>query len=545
MAIEDLVFNEYSEVFKDYKGYDVGGINTYLLPTKLKKYIIDKTTLLNNKIKDLKNFYSDDSIRKNNKDKSIAPVINELDNDFIYNLCLLHFILVSSYQNSEEKDKFYSTNVAMNIGRNMIRKYLFYLKCKYIYFKEASYSDWYTAKISTNKTLAKNVVYNDYIAHLGFRVIEILEYCNMVQNDLTTISYNERIYILSVDDKLSDLKSKSMLDFPLKLPMIVEPKKYDKENLGGYLLNNVKYSDELIIHKDIIKDKSLIKDDNVIYDMVNRISSTPYKINNELLDYILNNKHNLLMDPDEPSIYENIENKSKHQRAKHSSYISKINLQETILGIAEFFKNFTAIYFPVRMDSRGRMYCSSTYLNYQSSELAKALLLFSIPGIINKSNLTDVKYLEYYGVNCFGKDKISDSAKTKWIKDNTEDIINYNNGKLLNKAKDKLLFLAFCMEYSRYMNFLNNQNTFDFYTYLPIQLDATCNGFQHLALLSNEDTLFKELNLISDNDTPKDFYNFLVHKLGNMFDKNLEEEKVEQEKEKVEEKDGVNNTENT
>ena len=95
----------------------------------------------------------------------------------------------------------------------------------------------------------------------------------------------------------------------------------------------------------------------------------------------------------------------------------------------------------------------------------------------------------------------------------------------MNKAKDKLLFLAFCMQYSRYVDFLNNQNTFDFHTYLPIQLDATCNGFQHLALLSNEDTLFKKLNLVSDNDTPKDFYNFLVHKLGNIFDKNLQQEK--------------------
>ena len=55
------------------------------------------------------------------------------------------------------------------------------------------------------------------------------------------------------------------------------------------------------------------------------------------------------------------------------------------------------------------------------------------------------------------------------------------------------------MEYSRYVDFLSKENTFYIHTYLPIQLDATCNGFQHLALLSNEDTLFKELNLLSEN----------------------------------------------
>jgi DNA-directed RNA polymerase len=80
------------------------------------------------------------------------------------------------------------------------------------------------------------------------------------------------------------------------------------------------------------------------------------------------------------------------------------------------------------------------------------------------------------------------------------------------------------MEYKRYINFLNDENSYEFHTYLPIQLDATCNGFQHLALLSNEDTLFKELNLIVDgSNTPNDFYNFLVHKLDIVFDKKIEE----------------------
>lgn len=73
-----------------------------------------------------------------------------------------------------------------------------------------------------------------------------------------------------------------------------------------------------------------------------------------------------------------------------------------------------------------------------------------------------------------------------------------SNHKLLLKAKDKLLFLSFCIEYKRYIEFLYKENAQIFYTYLPIQLDATCNGFQHMALLSNEKTLFKELNLEKD-----------------------------------------------
>lgn len=81
------------------------------------------------------------------------------------------------------------------------------------------------------------------------------------------------------------------------------------------------------------------------------------------------------------------------------------------------------------------------------------------------------------------------------------------------------------MEYKRYINFVNDENTNRFETYLPIQLDATCNGFQHLALLSNENILFKELNLKVDKGEkyPKDFYTFLLHKLISIFEQKVYE----------------------
>lgn len=56
----------------------------------------------------------------------------------------------------------------------------------------------------------------------------------------------------------------------------------------------------------------------------------------------------------------------------------------------------------------------------------------------------------------------------------------------MSKAKSKLIFLSFCMEYKRLHNYFSNQEVQLFNTYLPIQLDATCYGFQHMALLSNE-----------------------------------------------------------
>jgi DNA-directed RNA polymerase len=109
---------------------------------------------------------------------------------------------------------------------------------------------------------------------------------------------------------------------------------------------------------------------------------------------------------------------------------------------------------------------------------------------------------------------------------NLEDIVNFDNGVLLNKAENKILFLSFCLEFIKYIQALNNKDSF-FGTNSPIQLDATCNCFQHLTLLVDDLALSKELNLneSSWNDNPKDFYiyNFIAFKVKNFVDKKLDE----------------------
>jgi DNA-directed RNA polymerase len=67
----------------------------------------------------------------------------------------------------------------------------------------------------------------------------------------------------------------------------------------------------------------------------------------------------------------------------------------------------------------------------------------------------------------------------------------------------------------RFENFLNNENIPQFKTYMPIQLDGTCNGFQHLAMLSNETKLFETLNLYraTKKDEPRDFYQTILDTL--------------------------------
>ena len=66
------------------------------------------------------------------------------------------------------------------------------------------------------------------------------------------------------------------------------------------------------------------------------------------------------------------------------------------------------------------------------------------------------------------------------------------------------------MEYAKFLEFLTTGSNVHFQTHLPIQLDATCNGFQHIAMLANEQSLFGDLNLKTKRDaSKKDFYEFV------------------------------------
>ena len=518
-AIEEIVFDEYSLLFKNYKGYSSGDIDLSLLSPSINKCIIDKTPELTTNINNMKSYFLSEN-KKNNLDIHLIPFFEVIDVDEFLNQCLINFLRIVTNQSAAEDDlKSSSLRLALSIGNNIIKIYLYKLKCSTEENKSMKYSEWYNSFVITHKDFCENVLEVDsVIAKLGYLMLEALEVCGLVYHDVVTVSKDVKYQKYFPHPNIDIRTERIMLDFPLKLPMIVPPKPYSKGILGGYLLNDVKYNEELIIYNRVSKDRSFVENKNVIYNMINSISSTPYKINLQLLDYLSVDKHKLLLDKNEPSKYEGIKKKTNYQKAKHSGYVSKIVLQETILGIAEFFGKFPQIYFPVRMDTRGRIYCKNNYLNYQSSELAKALLLFAKPGIISKSDLSGIKYLEFYGVNCYGNSKISDKSKLSWIKKNLDNIINYDNGILLNKAEDKLLFLAFCMEYKRYIEFINDENATEFHTYLPVQLDATCNGFQHLALLSNENTIFKELNLVKQDEVkPRDFYNYLVHKLNHLF----------------------------
>nr|YP_009469563.1 hypothetical protein [Pseudocercospora mori]AVE15073.1 hypothetical protein [Pseudocercospora mori] len=532
LEVEKFLLNFKSKVNADKPTPTSDGLAVSLLSGPAARVILNKLEYINKYIELL--------LQSNvKKDELYIEVLRGVGASFIRDNLIYHLLKVLTHTKTEHEEMLAMVSICVKVGKELVNKYFSTIKGD----DKTNFRVWTATYLKSKPELKAVLEENDrFFMRLGDMALEVLNFSELMRVDVVTVSRRERrLEYKIVDPDLLKLDKKDVIAVtPLRLPMIVEPKDY-KDGEGGYLLNNVDYSEDIFTDKHSYKLGSELAPDNKVLPLVNSLNKMPFKINTELLDFVTSDigSYLLIKSSDlelEPGVV-----LSKYKQNSHKKLVSKFVHQEFILKIANLYRNFNSIYYPVRLDHRGRLYCMAPYLNYQGNDLAKALLLFSYPGTLDKSHLDDVKYLKAFGANCFGGaiSKSSVEAKCRWIDDNVLNIINYENGILIKKAKEKLLFVSFCIEYKRYINFLNDDLATEFKTYLPIQLDATCNGFQHLSLLSQESKLYDELNLTNNDKYPKDFYNFLLHKVtgyikykiaNGIFEEELKENKELKEK---------------
>jgi hypothetical protein len=497
----------------------------------------------------------------------LSNIIENVDNLSIFNI--LMYVLFNIINNYNTVDIYLNTHTQII---NLIIKKLYRLYLYNLYIKELKdkkkleefkffnkdeieitdqseledihYFNWKNNK----KILIYKLSEPDLQHSIGSKLVELLYDTNCVKLNKKVIEENEQYYYEPTETLLNLLPKDGLGNFinPLiyseKLPMIAKPKNYERvnfyredgtkytiEKLGGYFLNNLFNNDEIIINNWRLKFESKIKDFNMIYDTINKMSSVGFKINKNVLNFIIefNEVYDLtLIDKIHPlEVKQKKDKLTKKESKELESFISQKRVQDNIIALAYVYSLVDEFFIPVRLDYRGRIYCTPAYLNYQSTELAKSLLLFSKSEQIIKTDTKSINYLKIYGANCFGNglDKKSGNDRIKWIDDNIHDIIHFWNGKLIKKADSKLLFIAFCFEFKKFIEEFNNDKPF-FKTYLPIQLDATCNGYQHISMLGNDKILSENLNIKTSNfeNVPDDFYSIIGLMVKEMISKEIE-----------------------
>lgn len=459
-------------------------------------------------------------------------IIRELGGDYVASLLLSYFMEILTKESVSLEDN-------ETPGISTIKSFYDFGKTVFTKFVYNKYN-----KSGKNVSLSNyiNSIKNDYdliykedgsYAMLGGYFVWSLVTVKLLFECLDKHPENvkEVMYYLRV---LPEVRSKLKKDqikvfhLPQKLPMVCIPKDYvysiipEVNQLGGYLLNDVCYTQELVKSKVGYGEKTKIKDVNLVVELVNGMSKTPYKVNKDTLEYVYKYgiEKKILVDDSGPELKSFLSDPYKSSTTYSNKYyrslVSKILMERNVLSIADTFSNVEKIYFPLFLDNRTRIYCSTSYFDYQRTDLAKGLLLFANPGLIYRHQSEVIKYFKAYGANMYGNglDKKSLNYRVKWIEDNSVRLENFESNDIIDYAENKVCFISFCYEYKRFLHFLSNKEDTVFKTYLPIQLDATCNGYQHLSLLTKETKFMSKLNLSvsSHDDDPDDFYSYILSK---------------------------------
>jgi len=186
---------------------------------------------------------------------------------------------------------------------------------------------------------------------------------------------------------------------------------------------------------------------------------------------------------------------------ERTMFSHRLRLTQYILPVAKELAVEEKLYFPWTLDFRGRLYPLPAYVNPQADDLGKSILQFAEGTPLGDSG---AYWLAVHGANVAGYDKISNDDRVRWVFDNQSMILACANNPLdcreWTDMDSPFQFLAFCFEWKRYQ-----EEGATMISHLPIAMDGTCNGLQHLSAMLQDERGGTAVNLVP-SVTPKDVY---------------------------------------
>lgn len=192
------------------------------------------------------------------------------------------------------------------------------------------------------------------------------------------------------------------------------------------------------------------------------------------------------------------------------------------LNIAQQFVKYEAIYFPHMLDFRARKYPIANYLNPQGNELARGLLEFA-EGMAVEDDST-AGWIAIQVANSYGIDKEHYEDRIAWVEERKDLWLRIAEDPVSNlewadpDVVDKpFQTLAAILDWVGYL-----KEGYGYISHLPIMVDGTCNGIQHLSALTRDEEAGYYVNLIP-GDKPRDIYKYVADKQGILLEKLCEE----------------------
>ena len=268
-----------------------------------------------------------------------------------------------------------------------------------------------------------------------------------------------------------------------------------------------------------------------IMQAVNKVQSTPYKVNKRLLNVIKTildmggGRAGIEQSEPLPEIAPLTGEPDKETLRLHKKRMYERHMQELarrsralrvykIYNTAKDFSEYNTIYFPCNIDFRGRIYPMS-YLNHQGDDIMKSVLHYADPKPCTRDE--DIDLLKVQGCNLYGNDKISLKERCEWIDKNEKEILASSADPFLctfwESADEPLQFLSFCDAYRDALLYRQNNGTLVGYKCpIPIAYDGTCSGLQHYSAMLRDEIGGSAVNLV-DHDKPADIYQNVADKV--------------------------------
>ena len=268
---------------------------------------------------------------------------------------------------------------------------------------------------------------------------------------------------------------------------------------------------------------------------VNNLQQTGWKINNRVLDAML--KH----DKDFISREEVKDNDAKEMKRR-----SKLIEWTFTMKKAQLLRN-DVFYQYLQADYRGRLYYTEAFLNFQGSDIARGMLRFARGkpmdehGLFwlavhtacsyNQSyNIDEIpewvtsdytKFLKEEGLDSISVDKMTLEDRVTWTNKNMDWIRKSGEESIFyHEAEKSVSFLATCIEWADYHEALTTGQIYR--THLPIPIDGSNNGWQHLGAISKDPKTGILVGLIPV-EIQQDFYVQTAKELYNLTDGRLRE----------------------
>ena len=300
-------------------------------------------------------------------------------------------------------------------------------------------------------------------------------------------------------------------------PMVCPPNDWTDEGRGGYLTEEIRGTAPMV--RKVGTPIGLCKQGTIPVEFLNNLQRQAYRLNPAVLavanwayekgrtigkfirEEARERMEGFQGDPKaEPKRFKEWK---RMQRSidDHNAQLFQKNWRATeTMFVANMYQD-EVFYIPWSFDYRGRVYPQNTQLNPQGTDFDKALLLFDDEGPVNEY------WLAWHVCTTYGNDKLSHDDRVQWTKDNHELITQVAEDpigaiSLWEGAGEPWMFLAAAIEYHACV-IQRSKST----SGLPIGIDATCSGLQHLSSMTRDAVAAKQVNVIrGDDDKPSDGY---------------------------------------